>query len=257
MGLKTRSLFLYGYDVSKNERFISIDEGSGEIVVEVSPSGYTFTELADALARALNDSGVNNYSVVANRSNRTFTITADAPFDILIATGFYAGSSLYTTLGFSGADLTGLMTYTSNLTTGSTWAPQLPLFSYSPSSNREGTVEATQSESGSGQIEVVSFGTVNYMECDAKFITNRIDKPDVIELDRNAVENAMAFLRYIRLKNRIEFMEDRDDVNNFEKFILSKTAASGNGLEVRLYEMTGQNLQDYFETQAMTFRKVT
>lgn len=257
MGLKTRSLFLYGYEVSKNERFISIDEGSGEIIVELTPSGYTFSELAQELSRALNQYGANDYAVVANRTNRTFTITGSASFDILNATGAYAGSGLYVTLGISGADHTGGPSYSSDLTTGKAWQPQLPLFSYAPSSNREGSVEATQNESGSGQVEVISFGTVNYMECDAKYITNRRDKPNIVDLDINAVENAMAFLRYIRNKNRIEFMADKSDMDTFEKFILSKTQASATGLEVRLYEMTGQNLQDYFETQLLTFRKVT
>ena len=95
------------------------------------------------------------------------------------------------------------------------------------------------------------------MEMEARFITSRRDKPDVVELDTNGVANAIAFLSYIRRKNRVEFMPDRDNVDVFEKFILQKASGSTTGLEVQLFEMTGQNLQDYYETKNLTFRKVT
>lgn len=255
MGLRTKSLFYYGHEVDKTQHFISIDEGSGELVVNLTPSGYSFTELAQELTRALNEAGALTYSVSANRSNRKFTISASGNFDILAGTGAYATSILYTTLGFTFTDKTGLSSYTSDNATGFEWRPQMQLFNYVPSELREGSIQATQDESGSGTIEVVNFGTVNYMECDVKYITNRCDKPSILDLDTSAVSNAMNFLKYARKKNRIEFMPDRDDLNTFEKFILQKTSESSNGLEVRLNEMSG--IQDYYETRLLTFRKVT
>ena len=256
MGLKTLSKFYYGHEIDKTQHFISIDEGSGELIVNLTPSGYSFTELGVELSRALNDAGVNVYTVTADRVQRKYTITADNPFDILCGTGAYFGSLAYSAIGFNTSDQTGSSTYTSVDATGSVWAPQLPLFNYVPSNLREGSLQATQDETGSGTVEVVSFGTVRYMECAASYITDRCDKPDIIELDRSGVENAMAFLRYARRKNRVEFMPDRSNPDVYEKFILSKTAASGQGLDVQLYEMTGQNLQDYYETKGLTFRKV-
>lgn len=255
MGLRTKSLFYYGHEVDKTQHFISIDEGSGELVVNLTPSGYSFTELAQELTRALNEAGALTYSVSANRSDRKFTITASGNFDILAGTGAYFGSILYTTLGFNAVDKTGLSTYTSDFSTGLEWRPQMQIFNYVPSDLREGSIQATQDESGSGAIEIVNFGTVNYMECDAKYITNRCDKPSILDLDTEAVTNAMNFLKYARKKNRVEFMPDRDDLNTFEKFILQRTSESSNGLEVKLYEMSG--IQDYFETRLLTFRKVT
>lgn len=254
MGLRTKSLFYYGHEVDKTQHFISIDEGSGELVVNLTPSGYSFTELAQELTRALNEAGALTYSVSANRSDRKFVITASGNFDILAGTGAYFGSILYTTLGFNAVDKTGASTYTSDNSTGSEWRPQFQLFNYVPSNLREGSIQATQDESGSGAIEVVNFGTVNYMECEAKYITNRCDKPSILDLDTDAVNNAMNFLKYARKKNRLEFMPDRDDLNTFEKFLLQRTAESNNGLEVKLYEMQG--IQDYFETRGLTFRKV-
>lgn len=256
MGLKTRSVFYYGHEVDNTQHFISIDEGGGELAVNLTPSGYSMTELGQELSRALNEAGINTYSVTVNRLTRKFVITSSAPFDILAGTGIYAGSGAYVSIGFNFVDKTGLSTYTSDNSTGFEWKPQLPLFNYVPSRLREGSLQATQDESGNGNVEIVSFGTINYMECAASFITNRKDKPDIIEEDLSGVENAMQFLSYVRKKNRVEFMEDRDDVNTFEKFILQKTSASSSGLEVRLDEMTSNNLQDYYETKALTFRKV-
>lgn len=256
MGLKTLSSFYYGHEVDKVQHFISIDEGAGELTINLTPSGYSFTELGVELQRALNESGLLNYTVLANRLTRKYTISADGVFDILAGTGAYFGSLLFQTLGFNTTDKTGLTTYTSDNATGFEWRPQLQLFNYVPSNLREGSVQATQDESGAGKIEIVNFGTVNYMECESKYITSRHDKPDIIELDINGVTNAISFLKYARKKNRIEFMPDRNAPDTYETFILQKTADSSNGLEVKLYEMTGQNLQDYYETRLLTFRKV-
>ena len=256
MGLRTRSAFYYGQQIDKTQHFISIDEGSGELSVNLTPSGYSFTELGTELQRALNAAGINTYTVTTNRSTRKYTIVSTGVFSILSGTGLYFGSSAYIAIGFNGADHTGFATYTSTYSTGSVWLPQLPLFNYTPSAHREGSLQATQDESGGGTIEVVSFGTVNYMDFDVRFITNRADKPDVVERNLSAVEDTMSFLSYIRQKNRFEFMEDRDDVSNFEKFILVKSSSSPNGLDAQLFEMIGQNLQDYYETRSLTFRKV-
>lgn len=256
MGLKTRSQFFYGHEITPDENYISIDEGFGEVSVFLNPSGYTFTELATELAKALNDAGSLNYSVAADRLTRKFTITASAPFSILASSGAYAGSGVYSKIGFNIADKTGLSVYTSDFATGSVWRPQFVLFNYIPTAHRVSSNQATQDESGSGDIQVVSFGTVNYMECEARFITNRADKPTIIEQDTAGVENAMNFLSYIRLKNRIEFMPDREDPTAFEKLILFRTAQSQQGIEVRLDEMTELNLQDYYKTGLLTFRKV-
>lgn len=257
MGIKTRSQFYFGHEIDKTQHFISIDEGGGELTVELTPSGYTFSELAIELERALNESGSFTYTVTANRSDRKYTISSTGVFSLLAGTGSYLGSDAYFRLGFNYADKTGLSTYTSDFSSGSVFRPQLPLFDYTPSSHIEGSLQATQDESGSGAVEVVSFGTVNYMECDIRFITNRKDKPDIIEYDSTAVETCMEFLSYIRKKNRVEFMPDRDDLNTFEKFILFKSAKSNTGIEVKLEEMSSMNIQDYYQTGLLTFRKVT
>lgn len=256
MGLKTRPMFYYGHEIPKNDHYISINEGSGALVVNLSPSGYTFSELAVELSRALNEAGALDYTVTTNRTTRKFTITATANFSILAGSGAFSGSQVFQALGFNAVDKTGASTYTSDNATGTVWRPQLPPFAYTPSSLRESSLQAVQQESGSGDVEVISFGTVNYAEMEFKYITSRFDKPDIVELDRDGLENARLFLSYLRKKNRVEFMEDRDDPSVFEKFLLSKTAQSSNGLEFKLSEMTSQNIQDYYETGLLTFRKV-
>lgn len=254
MGIHTLSQFLYGHEINNNEHFISIDEGIGEISIDLTPSGYTFTELGVELQRALNEFGTLDYSVSANRLTRKYTISATGAFDILAATGVYAGSAIYTTLGFNAVDKTGLLTYTSDNATGTLFRPQLKFFDYLPTSNNESSIQSSLNESGDGSVEVVNFGTVNYMECSIRYVTNRCDVPSIIEVNRTAVEDTLAFLKYIRRKNRIEFMADRDLPNSFEKMIIYKTEKSSTGIEVQLYEING--LQEYYETRLLTFRKV-
>jgi hypothetical protein len=169
-------------------------------------------------------------------------------------TGVYFGSTLYTTLGFNDVDKTGASTYTSDNATGILYRPQMKFMDYLPTSNNESSIQSSLNESGDGSVEVVNFGTVNYMECSVKYISNRCDLPSVIEVNRTAVEDTIGFLKYIRRKNRIEFMPDRDNPSNFEKMIIFKTEKSGTGIEVQLYEMSG--LQDFYETRLLTFRKV-
>ncbi len=255
MGLRTMSQFYYGHEVDKTQHFISIDEGSGELTVNLTPSGYTFTELGQELQRALNEAGVLTYTVTVDRSARKYTITASAPFDILAGTGLFFGSLLYSALGFNSFDKTGLSTYTSDNATGKVWRPQVPLFNYSPSIFNESSLQARQDESGNGNVEVITFGTINQMSFSLKYITDRLDRPEFMELNRTATTDTMAFLSYIRKKNRVEFMQDRDTPTDFEKFILDKTGASSTGLEVRLTEMA--SVQDYYEFSTLTFRKVT
>lgn len=256
MGIKTLSQFYYGHFVDKQEHFISIDEGAGEIIVNLTPSGYTFFEQGVELQRALNASLVTQvYTVTTDRSTRKYTISAPSNFSILAGTGAYAGSLAYTQLGLNIVDKTGANSYVSDFSTGTVYRPQLPFFSYAPSNLREGSIQATQDESGSGAVQVVSFGSINIMEADIKYVTNRKDKPDIIEYDADAVESCMQFLSYLRQKNRVEFMPDRDDPDTFERLLLTKSSVSGTGLEVKLSEMSG--IQDYYETNPLTFRVIT
>lgn len=255
MGIRTLSQFYYGSEVDKEQHFISIDEGSGEIAIDLNPSGYTFDEHARELQRALNAALVSQtYTVTTNRTTRKYTISATNPFSILAGTGNYAGSIEYTQLGFNPVDKSGLNTYTSDNSIGVVYRPQLPFFTYNPSNLAESTVQGTQDESGSGSVQVVSFGKYSPTSFEMKYITDRLDRPDVIEYSTTAVNDCMEFLKYIRSKNRIEFMPDRNDVSVFEKLLLTKTPQSQNGLEVRLSEMA--NIQDYYETGLLTFRVI-
>ena len=197
------------------------------------------------------------YTVTTDRTTRKFTISASGNFTILAGSGSYVGSSVYLKLGLNGVNKTGANSYQSDFSTGTVYRPQFNLFNYLPTKHRIGSNQATQDESGNGQYQIVSFGTVQYMECEMRFITDRADKPSVIEKDLLATTNVMAFLNYARLKNKIEFMEDRNNPQNFEKFILFRTGQSNQGIEIRLDEMTDFNLQDYYRTGLLTFRKVT
>lgn len=255
MGLKNRSSFIYGHNIISGQNVISIDEGSGETAVTLKPGGYTFSELATELQRALNEASVNSYSVSVNRTTRKFTVSQASTFEILAATGDFAGSDVYSKLGFN-ADKTGANSYQSDLSTGTVYRPQCPLFDYVDSNNNQDAVEASINQSGNGAVEIIKFGRNYFMECSIRYINDLKQDSQLFESNKNAVSEALAFLVYITDKNRIEFMPDRDNVNQYEKLILEKTSRSDKGLGFSLLEMTGQGLIGYFDTGKLTFRRV-
>jgi hypothetical protein len=257
MGLKTRSSFIYGHKIISGQNSISINEGTGEITVTLKPGGYAFSELAIELEKSLNDALTLTYTVSTNRLTRSFIITASSTFTILSGTGKFAGSDIYTKLGFTQTNKTGSSTYTSNFSTGSVFIPQAPLFDYVASVDNQDAVESAINQSGSGAIEVIKYGRNFFMECSVRYANDYKQNSGLFESKTNAVSELRSFMEYITDKNRIEFLEDRNNPTLFEKFILEKTDKSDKGLGFVLKEMSSQGLVGYYETGRLIFRKVT
>ena len=107
--ITTHSAFIYGHTIDNSNFYFGIDEGSGEILVELNAGAYSLTDFANELARALNEftTITNNYSVTIDRATRKLTISADNNFSILTTTSAQVSISAYSLAGFSGADKTG------------------------------------------------------------------------------------------------------------------------------------------------------
>jgi hypothetical protein len=258
MTIETRPRFYYIDPITLNNNYLNFVEpnvSAFEITTLLNPKSRTMTDLMTEVTRALNDAGVNTYTVTLNRTTRLVTIAADDDFDLLIATGSNAGLSVFSTLGFIGGDLTGSDNYTGTVAIGSSYVPQfLPQDYLGFDYNLEG-VQASVNESASGAVEVITFGSVRYMEMNLKYITDRPKvKGHPIENNPNAVEQAQDFLTFLIRKQPLEFMEDRDDVATFDKCILESTSASKNGVAFELREMG--RLIGFRQTGKLTFRKV-
>lgn len=252
------SQFYYGYEITAEpyNGYINVDEGTGEIAIEVPVGSYTLTELALSVQNALNTQGTLDYVVSINRATRRFTISANTAFDILANTGTNVGSSIYSLLGFTtAADYTGLSSYTGENPSGKCYQPQFLLQSYIGPDDWQQRNEAAVNVSASGtQVEVVNFGIAKFAQFDIKFITNKKMDGFVIRNNSSGLEDARDFLQSITSKNFFEFMPNVNAPNTFYKVLLESTPDYQDGTGYRLKELWDQGLPGIFETGILKVR---
>lgn len=257
MSITTLSQFYFDFDVENESKFLDFDEGGGELTATIQLGSFTPTNIAIAIQTAMNAVGGLTYIVTFNRAARTFTISAGSAFDLLITSGTNASASIFATVGFTGADVTGLTTY-DGAVAGILYQPQFRLQSFVPSENMQKSIKATINESGDGtNLEVVKFGTLKLVTMNIKFITDKTQAASSpIEDNSSAVSEARAFLQFITQKKSVEFMVDRDAPTTFEKLILERTPLDSKGLGYKLNELLSMNLPQFFETGIIEFRKI-
>lgn len=256
MTVLTKSSFIYGYTITESNFTLDFNEGSGELQASLNQGAYTFTELANEVARAMNAVGGQEYTVTTDRNNRTYAISASANFDLLAATGTRLGVGVWNTIGFS-TDQTGLNSYSSESSTGIEFRPQFKLQSYVDFEDNQGAQDASVNISSANVIEVVSFGREKFMECNITYQNNYNNQSSFIDYDPSGVENLRAFLNFCIDKGKLEFLKDRDDRNSFTKVILERTATSSTGTAFKLRELTSRDLTGFFESGRLVFREVS
>lgn len=258
MALLTKSKFYFGVQISSGNNVLDIDEGSGLIQVSLANKAFAPSEIATALASALNESGSLNYTVTLNRTTRLLRITASGTFSILRASGPNSASNIYSTLGFpGGTDLTGLSQYEGTVGVGFEFEPQFYLLDYVPLDHNVKSVKASVNETGSGAVEVIRFGTKRYMECSIDFISDQKFIGDEIwESNVNGISDALNFMGFAIEKATIEFMPNRLDVANYTKLILESTESDSQGVGFRLIEMLDYGAGIY-RTGRLVFREIS
>jgi hypothetical protein len=257
MALKTRSAFTYGHTFDDNNQFIDFSEDGGatELVATIEIGSYTLNQLTDKIAQALNEIGDNEYTVTLDRATRKYTISADNPFQLLVTSGTHSAINAFTLLGFT-ADKTGGSSYESDVASGSIYYPQAPLKDYTSFDDIEEAAQARVNESSDGStVEVVSFGTRNFMECNIKYATDILGQVH-IEENPNGVALLRTFMQYITKKRPIEFIPDRDNLAVFSECLLESTPRSRDGVGFQLRELYAEKLAFYFETGRLIFRRL-
>lgn len=253
----TYSMFIYGHVININNKYINFSEVDGvELTAELKPRSYSMTDFAKEVGRALNKAGANAYTVTIDRATRLITISSDANFKLLTASGSQIGSSPFDLMGFDKTqDTLSSSSHTASNATGIVYAPQAPLFNYTPFKHHFGANEGAVSTSASGRSSVVSIGTIERMTCNITCITN-IEQPTSsgIRSNPNGENNALEFLNYLIQLRPIEFIEDIKNPNEFYKCKLESTKESKQGIMARLYKgSNGKKIQGYYETKDLTF----
>lgn len=256
MALSTFSCFYFGFEITSDNNKLNFSEGGGELTATLAVGSYTHTDIIDVVASALNNVGALIYSVSLNRTTRAITIAANGTFSLLTTSGSQITSSPFSLLGFSGADKTGMSTYTGSAS-GSSYEPQFRLQDYIPIEHWTGAALASVNKSASGRVEVVKFGNESFMQCDIKY-ANNIIQPDneIIKSDANGVSKLLTFMNYLITKGPVEFMPDIDTRSTFYKLLLESTSDSKDGVSFKLKERYDEGLPGYYDTGVLKFRQV-
>jgi len=252
------SQFYYGFQITAEpyNGFIDLDEGAGEISVEVPVGSYTFNEFVVAIQQALATQALLNYTVVGDRVSRLITISADADFDILSNTGSHTGSGIYSLMGFvTTSDYTGADTYTGINPAGKVYRPQFKLQSFIGPDDWQEKAQAKVNISASGtSVEVVNFGLARFMQFEIDYITNKKMDGLVIKNNPQGLTALRDFMSFITAKNYFEIMVDENEVNEFYKVLCESTPEYSDGTGFKLKERYDEGLPGIFKTGVIKLR---
>lgn len=258
--ISTFSGWNFGHTIKLDNKYLNFEEvgGSGELAAILNDGSYSLQEFATECIRAMNDAAeINKYTFTLDRDTRKITVISDsANFSLLITSGEQFELSVFTLMGFTGADLSGAQNYEGDSASGSQFIPQLKLQDYVPFEDLETTANASTNENTKGDvIEVINYGEINRMECNILFSTN-ITPQRAIRNDPLGRDKLRDFMKYLRTKGKTEFMEDVNTPSVFEKCILDKTRLDRKGLGFKLIDMKNVGWTNYFTTDPLEFRKV-
>lgn len=258
MALETKCKFYYGIEIIEDNNVLDFSEGATELSITIPVGIYSPQEIALKLSALLTDAGSQAYTCSFNRSIRKITISASSNFYILISTGTHSATTLYSTLGYTGGvDLSGASSYLAPGTIGFEYVPQFYLLDYVPVEHNVKSIQASINETGSGKVEVIRYGTKRFMECSIELITNKPFKgSDFWTSSPTGLDDALNFMGYITQKSQLEFMPDKDNVNNYYTLILESTEADQTGIGFKLVEQLEYG-SGYYKTGKLVFREIT
>jgi len=248
------SKWYYGHYVDTSNNILSFNDGTDKTAT-LNVGDFSLTEFIVEVQRALNAASSLTFTVSVDRSTRLVTIAAGSTFELQTTSG--SPLSPYSLLGFSGPDKVSATSYTGGAASGSVFLPQLELQKYSPFGNHQIASYSNVAKSASGTVQVISFGTDDFMTCDVQFQTNNNTTGSVIENQANGLDNLRTFLQYAVLKRKLEFISDRDQENLFDKCILESTQVSSTGTGYKLNEYLGRGLPGFYSSGILKFRKMS
>lgn len=257
MIINTISAFNYGHTVDINNYIIPLDDGGGEVAVEVDVGAYSLGSFVQKVAQALNTDGNQDYTVSLNRNTRQITISAPSNFDLLFASSTNSEISLRVLLGFDNLDYTGSNVYTAPNPSGSQYVVQFKLQDFVDFKLSKKTNNASVNETGSGRVEVVKYADNFFMSCTITLITDITHSGEgAVISNPTGVQDALDFMNYATRKTDIEFVYDIDNQDTFEECILESTGQSREGVDFDLTPLYSRGLTGYYELRRLVFRQI-
>lgn len=235
MALKAKSLFLYGLEVTKNNRYIDFRVVPAEpLRTAVLPLGYySLTSLTQAVVSALKGAApAETFTCTANRTfsggleNRVSIATSTAAiFEIYFGTGVNAAVSARGLLGFASSDLTGALSYQGTSTAGIALSPSWWGKNFKPPEfyrKNFGTVNV----SASGQKESIVFAIQRFIGVEFEH-----------EPNSSAFTSWPALINWLIQQRPFDFTPEIDQPTVVYQVTLESSAEDGKGLALQLKEM--------------------
>jgi len=257
MALAKHSVFYYGHVIDETNNLIDFKEGTDPATFAQIPVGsYTLSKFVEVVVAALNAASSLDWTGSVNRTTRIITITSSGTASLLFSSGVNNAQSPAALLGFNAADYNNATSFVGAVASGYEYRPQFYLQDYKDKNKGKKLVNAVVTKSATGDnVSVQSFGVDRKIKMNIKFITNE-PTTGVLRSDPEGVENAQDFMDYVVEQHPIEFMEDEDDLETFDKVYLESTGQDQNGTTYELTEYVDRNLPGYFETGILTFKVI-
>lgn len=255
MSISTFSAFYFGLTIDSTNNTINFDEGGPELEAVIDSGTYSYSGLKTAVETALNGAGAETYTFSVNRATRVITISATGSFDLLILSGSSANTP-WSLFGFPNTDQTGASTYSGDSASGEQYLNQFILQDYVPPDNFKERRDPSVNESANGDVEVISFGVVRFINMSFKFINDKSQDGKIIKYNPSGVSDAVNFFTKITTRGVFEFMPDISDRDTFFEVVVEEMPGSRTGTGYQLRELTDRSLPGYYEINNVRLRVV-
>jgi len=244
MALRNPSLFLYDFEITIANQFITFVNSSGTLTATVALGYYSLNGLGLAIISAIQAQDVvSTYSFSVNRAilggtENRFTLTStDTVFSLLFSSG--NPNNPASLIGFGAADFTGATTYTGSSTCGTALIPNQLGYTYLSPKRMPKNLGAVN-VSASGLKESITFSVQTFWQVMFKYIPEALADSDWYPL-----------MIWLIQQREFEFTPDITDPNTV---FVSTLENPGTGIELPLTEM----LPDFpflYSTPLMNFRQ--
>lgn len=251
MALRSQSLFLYGLQVTANNRSIDFKTSllGSEKQATLRLGYYSLTGLMDEVVRALTEADpVNTYSMTANRTfaggteNRTTISTSGSYLDLLFLSGTRNATSCDSLIGFNHADYTGSTSYIGSFSCGTVLIPDLVGYNYlGPEFERK--VFGSVNIAANGAKESIVFQVQRFFEVEFKY-----------EQQDKIISEWMPFMNWSIQQRPLEFTPEITTPGTFYDCTLESTSDDGKALGYKFKEMLPQ-FPFHYQTGLLKFRQ--
>lgn len=253
MALRSKSSFLYGYEVTELNRSIDFKADVLDVpprLASLNLGFYSLTGLADEIIRAIQSlDSVNTYTAVINRNvaggtqNRLTIISSGGYFQLLFGSGPRAASSVAPLIGFLPVDYTGASIYSGAFSTGIQFTTTMPAYNYLGPEYFQ-RVFGSVNVSASGEKEAVVFNVQKFVQAEFKY-----EAQEKVETDW------IPFMNWAIQQKPFEFIPEISFPSLYYPVTLERTADDGKGLAFRMTEMLPE-FPNFYRTGQIIMRKV-